>query len=150
VGERADQQPGDRRGGGALGSFIGWHTLLLVHLPIVLIAGPRRLAVLRPAPVRGHLLGAAGRLELLRGGGPRQLVLRPAAWLHWWTGNIGYHHIHHLASKVPNYRLRECFESSQLLQKAPRLESFRCARLKLWDEEARRLVPFRKRQPLHA
>jgi omega-6 fatty acid desaturase (delta-12 desaturase) len=64
---------------------------------------------------------------------------------HWFTGNIGYHHIHHLSSRVPNYRLRECFESSPRLQAAPRLtlwSSLRCARLKLWDEDTRRMVDF--------
>jgi omega-6 fatty acid desaturase (delta-12 desaturase) len=46
---------------------------------------------------------------------------------------------------VPNYRLRECFESSPRLQAAPRLtlwNSLRCARLKLWDEDAQQLVGF--------
>jgi omega-6 fatty acid desaturase (delta-12 desaturase) len=65
--------------------------------------------------------------------------------LHWFSGNIGYHHIHHLASRVPNYRLRECFESEPRLRRAPRLtlrSSLRSARLRLWDEESRRLVPF--------
>jgi omega-6 fatty acid desaturase (delta-12 desaturase) len=65
--------------------------------------------------------------------------------LHWFTGNIGYHHIHHLDVRIPNYRLRECFESSPLLQAAPRLTlrtSLRCAGLKLWDEDLRRLVGF--------
>ncbi len=58
--------------------------------------------------------------------------------LHWFTGNIGYHHIHHLAPRIPNYRLRAAFESSSLLQCAPRLtvrSSLSCARLKLWNEE---------------
>lgn len=58
--------------------------------------------------------------------------------LHWFTGNIGYHHIHHLAPRIPNYRLRAAFEASPLLQCAPRLTlrtSLACARLKLWDEE---------------
>ena len=75
-------------------------------------------------------------------------------FMHWFTGNIGFHHIHHLASKIPNYRLREAFNSSPALQKAPRLsirESFRCARLKLWDEQKRRLVGFpRRRQTVSA
>lgn len=65
--------------------------------------------------------------------------------LHWITGNIGYHHIHHLASRIPNYRLREAFESSELLQSAPRLtvwSSLKCARLKLWDEQSGRMVGF--------
>jgi omega-6 fatty acid desaturase (delta-12 desaturase) len=64
---------------------------------------------------------------------------------HWFTGNIGYHHIHHLDVRIPNYRLRECFESSPLLQAAPRLTlwgSLRCARLKLWDEDLQRMVGF--------
>ncbi|MGH9480348.1 MAG: fatty acid desaturase, partial [Terriglobales bacterium] len=70
----------------------------------------------------------------------------PAA-LHWMTGNIGFHHIHHLSSRIPNYRLRECHEANPALQAAPRLtlrESLRCARLALWDAEGRRLVPFGK------
>lgn len=65
--------------------------------------------------------------------------------LRWFSGNIGYHHLHHLASRVPNYRLRECFASHPRLQRAPRLTlwtSVRSARLRLWDEESRRLVPF--------
>jgi acyl-lipid omega-6 desaturase (Delta-12 desaturase) len=68
--------------------------------------------------------------------------------MHWFTGNIGYHHIHHLAARIPNYRLREAFESSPLLQLSPRLtlwSSFKCARLKLWDEDLRRMVGFPKR-----
>ncbi len=65
--------------------------------------------------------------------------------LHWLTCYIGFHHIHHLSSKVPNYRLRECFLENPSLWKAKRLtvwESFKCLRLTLWDEETHRLVPF--------
>ena len=66
--------------------------------------------------------------------------------LHWMTGNIGFHHIHHLASRIPNYRLRECHEANPVLQTAPRLTlcgSFRCARLALWDAERCNLISFR-------
>ena len=71
--------------------------------------------------------------------------------LHWFTGNIGYHHIHHLASRIPNYRLREAFESSTLLQSAPRLTlwtSLKSIRLKLWDEQSQRMVGFGYRKAL--
>ena len=67
-------------------------------------------------------------------------------FLHWLTGSIGYHHIHHLASRIPNYRLRACFEENPELQRARRVTlwgSIKSARLALWDEEARRLVSFR-------
>ena len=65
--------------------------------------------------------------------------------LHWFTGNIGYHHIHHLAPRIPNYRLRAAFESSPLLRYAPSLTlrtSLECARMKLWDEDRRLMVGF--------
>jgi len=65
--------------------------------------------------------------------------------LHWFTGNIGYHHIHHLASKIPNYRLAECFRDVPDMKHVTRLTiwgSLRCATLHLWDEQSQRLVSF--------
>ena len=73
--------------------------------------------------------------------------------LHWFTGNIGFHHIHHLASRIPNYRLKECFRQVPELHEVTRLtfaESVRCARLHLWDEQQRRLVGFRHLRTLQA
>jgi acyl-lipid omega-6 desaturase (Delta-12 desaturase) len=73
--------------------------------------------------------------------------------LQWMTGYIGFHHIHHLSSRIPNYRLRECFKENPELHKAKRLsllDSLRCPRLVLWDETARKLVSFgylRRRVP---
>ena len=63
--------------------------------------------------------------------------------LHWFTGNIGYHHIHHLSHHIPNYRLRECQDAVPELDNVTKInlvESLRCARLKLWDEDTRQLV----------
>jgi omega-6 fatty acid desaturase (delta-12 desaturase) len=65
--------------------------------------------------------------------------------LRWFTGNIGLHHIHHLNSTVPNYRLTECMAAMPELAEINRLtlrESLKCARLTLWDPEARRLIRF--------
>lgn len=73
------------------------------------------------------------------------------AILHWFTGNIGFHHVHHLASVIPNYRLEQCMRENPELQAARRLtlwQSRKCARLKLWDEEAGKLVGFRELKPL--
>ena len=67
--------------------------------------------------------------------------------LHWLTGSIGFHHIHHLASKIPNYRLRSCFEQTPAFRHAKRvtlLGSFKCLRLALWDEQSQKLVSFRQ------
>jgi len=67
--------------------------------------------------------------------------------LHWFTGNIGVHHIHHLSSRIPNYRLRQCLRENPELQQVTRmtlLGSLKCASLKLWDEERKELVGFRQ------
>ncbi|MGH6932872.1 MAG: fatty acid desaturase [Dongiaceae bacterium] len=68
---------------------------------------------------------------------------RPLQWL---TANIGLHHIHHLCSRIPNYRLRECLDRNPALGRTNRLTlaaSLRCARLALWDEDAARMIRFR-------
>jgi len=70
--------------------------------------------------------------------------------MHWFTGNIGYHHIHHLNARVPFYRLPEAMKALQELQSPGRtnlspLSIFRCLRLKLWDSERRVMVGFNGR-----
>ena len=65
--------------------------------------------------------------------------------LRWLTANIGMHHLHHLSSRIPYYRLPRALRDHPELANVGRLtlaESFRCVRLTLWDEERRRLVPF--------
>jgi acyl-lipid omega-6 desaturase (Delta-12 desaturase) len=67
--------------------------------------------------------------------------------LHWATANIGFHHIHHLCSKIPNYRLRDCFERHPEFRAAGKrltlLSSLKSTRLSLWDEDGGKLVTFR-------
>jgi len=68
-------------------------------------------------------------------------------FLHWLTAWIGFHHIHHLASKIRSYRLRACFDATPELQRAKRMTlrgSLRTVRLALWDEATQRLVSFRR------
>lgn len=74
--------------------------------------------------------------------------------LEWFSGNIGYHHIHHLSPRIPNYNLPDCQRSSPLLQKWTRVvtipESLKAVRLKVWDEPRKKLVGFQpaeSRQP---
>ncbi len=69
--------------------------------------------------------------------------------LRWLTANIGLHHVHHLVSRIPSYRLGECLTHHPELRDINRLtlrQSLRCARLALWDEQKRRLVGFRDRE----
>jgi omega-6 fatty acid desaturase (delta-12 desaturase) len=67
--------------------------------------------------------------------------------LRFFTGNIGLHHVHHLSSRVPNYRLQEAHDALDVFRDVPVLtfgSSLRCTRLKLWDERTNRLVTFRE------
>ena len=72
------------------------------------------------------------------------------AVLRWFSGDIGLHHIHHLCSRIPNYRLRACLDAlPELRGMARRItlrDSLRCWKLALWDEERRLLVSFRDRK----
>ena len=65
--------------------------------------------------------------------------------LRWFTANIGIHHVHHLCSRIPCYRLGEALRQHPELRAVSRLtlkESLRCLRLALWDEDQHRLVGF--------
>ncbi len=70
--------------------------------------------------------------------------------MHWFTGNIGYHHVHHLNARIPFYRLPEAMASLEELQ-TPGTTSLKprdiiaCLRLKLWSPELERFVPFARK-----
>ncbi|MEW5870344.1 MAG: fatty acid desaturase [Chloroflexota bacterium] len=66
------------------------------------------------------------------------------AVLQWFSGNIGFHHIHHLSPKIPNYNLPKCHRENAAFQVRPLTlwSSLKSMRLHLWDETARRLVGF--------
>ena len=66
--------------------------------------------------------------------------------LNWFSGNIGYHHIHHLSSRIANYNLKACHEAETYFQKVPELtlrESLKSLNLRLWDEDTKKLIRFK-------
>ncbi len=72
--------------------------------------------------------------------------------LQWFTGNIGFHHIHHLSPRIPNYMLEKCHKENPLFQKANVLTlktSLKSVLLSLWDENQKRLVSFRQLKKFH-
>jgi omega-6 fatty acid desaturase (delta-12 desaturase) len=71
--------------------------------------------------------------------------LKLPAVLRFFTGNIGFHHVHHLSVAIPNYNLQAAHEKTEGLKEVPELtlrDALRAPRLKLWDEQQRRLVTF--------
>jgi omega-6 fatty acid desaturase (delta-12 desaturase) len=67
------------------------------------------------------------------------------AVMNWFSGNIGYHHIHHLSSRIPNYHLQACHEAESFFQQVPELtlrKSLKSLSLRLWDEERQKLIGY--------
>ncbi|KRB62099.1 fatty acid desaturase [Rhizobium sp. Root708] len=127
---------------------VGLVPFLLVHLPVVLLAGAAGvwLFYVQHQFEETHW-SKAGEWQFpqaaLHGASHYDLPLV----LRWLTGNIGVHHIHHLSSRIPYYRLPEVLRDHPELAGIGRItlwESFRCVRLALWDERLGRLVSFRE------
>jgi acyl-lipid omega-6 desaturase (Delta-12 desaturase) len=132
---------------GTLAILLGWREVLMVHVPIMIVAS-----------ILGvWLFSLQHRFETARWTvkGDWSFVdaaLEGSSWfhlprvLHWLTGNIGYHHVHHLNPRVPNYRLSEAHEVVHNLHPVPPLtlwRGFAATFLTLWDERRGRLVRFR-------
>lgn len=65
--------------------------------------------------------------------------------LQWLTGNIGFHHVHHLSPRVPNYKLEEVHNNTKPLQNVPTITlvtSLKSLKFRLWDAQNKRLVSF--------
>jgi omega-6 fatty acid desaturase (delta-12 desaturase) len=77
------------------------------------------------------------------------------AILRWFSGSIGYHHVHHLNSRVPNYKLARCQRKIPELQQIKPIglfSSLKSLTFRLWDEDSGRLVGFGelRRHPNHS
>jgi omega-6 fatty acid desaturase (delta-12 desaturase) len=133
---------------GGLGLVIGFGRMAAVQLPIMAVAAivgvwlfsiqHRFEATLWFTDPEWSFTAAA-----LRGSS----YLRLSRSLQWFTGNIGFHHVHHLNPRIPNYRLEECHIAFPEMQSAPVLTlrdgvaTLRCA---LWDSDLGRMVRFPK------
>lgn len=130
-----------------LGLLFGFRAVLIVHLPIILITtviGVWLFSIQHRFETAHWLRANEWSFQAAALNGSSYLKL--PRWLQWSTGNIGFHHIHHLAPRVPNYRLEHCYRSAKILRsRTPlRLRTALCAStLTLWDEARRRLVRFR-------
>ncbi len=128
--------------------FIGVWPLLLVQLPIILLAGS----------VGVWLFYVQHQFETTFWAHEDRWSFQEAALhgsshydlpgiLRWFTANIGVHHVHHLCSGIPCYRLPRVLREHPELRRVSRLtllQSFQCVRLALWDESRRRLISFRE------
>ena len=127
--------------------LIGVKAFLLVHLPIMLLAasaGVWLFYVQHQFEQTTWADDSRWNLHEAALHGSSHYELPPV--LRWFTANIGVHHIHHLCSRIPCYRLPQVLRDHPELRDVGRLtlwQSFRCVRLVLWDERQDRLVSFK-------
>lgn len=131
---------------GSLIAVYGWSVFLWLYLPTVLSAGAIGVYlfyVQHQYPEAYWRRGDEWTFTESALAGSSYLKL--PRFLHWITGNIAYHHVHHLCSRIPSYRLPECLRAEPILQNASALslwQSFKTLRLALWDEARECMVPF--------
>jgi len=128
--------------------LLGFTTVVLVYLPVIAIASSVGTWLFyvqhqfedtywENTPEWDYTLAA------LKGSSYYKLPLV----LQWFTGNIGFHHLHHLSPRIPNYNLQACHEQNPALQQVVQLtlkSSLQTAWLTLWDEKQRKLVTLRE------
>jgi omega-6 fatty acid desaturase (delta-12 desaturase) len=133
---------------------LGFTTFLIVHLPIVVLAATMGVWVFYVQ----HQFEATTWDETPDWRQPDAALHGSSHYdlppvLRWFSANIGMHHVHHLSSGIPFYRLPEVLRTYPELREIGRLtlwRSFACIRLALWDEDKRRLLSFREARPAYA
>jgi omega-6 fatty acid desaturase (delta-12 desaturase) len=131
--------------------FAGLEALLWVHLPIVVLSATIGVWLFYVQhQFEDTHWREDGDWNLHRAALAGSSYYKLPGILRWLTANIGIHHVHHLCSRIPFYRLPEVLRDHPELRDVRPitiLESLRCARLKLWDEERDRLVAFSEVRP---
>jgi len=128
----------------ALVYAFGWRDVLLVHLPTSMLAAITGVWMFSlQHRFEGAMWARDGVWNAERASieGSSHLVLPKI--LQWFTGNIGFHHIHHLDPRVPNYRLEACHRSDPRFAQAPKVslwQGLSAMRYCLWDEERQTLI----------
>ena len=123
---------------------IGWRTYLLIQLPVVWLAGLVGIWLFYVQhQFEGVYWARKKEWDALRAAMEGSSFYKLPTMLRWFSSNIGYHHVHHLGARIPNYRLKECFDAVPALQAKPPLtirKSLAAIRLKVWDEERKELI----------
>jgi len=132
--------------GTLLSLAMGWRSFLIIQLGVLWIAAMAGVWLFFVQhQFRGVYWERQEAWEPLRAAMEGSSFYRLPAVLRWFSGSIGYHHVHHLSPRIPNYRLKACYEAIPALRDARPLTIWRslgCPRLKLWDEREHQLVPF--------
>jgi len=126
-------------------TLIGWKALLLIEIPVRLVACSAGVWLFY---VQHNFDGVYwqrhDKWEYFKAGLEGSSFYKLPRILQWFSGNIGFHHIHHLSPKIPNYKLEQAFKENALFQIKPVTVwiSLKSLTYRLWDENQKKLVGF--------
>jgi acyl-lipid omega-6 desaturase (Delta-12 desaturase) len=138
----------------ALCTLVGWQAVLVVQLPTAMLAGAVGIWMFYVQHQFEDVYW-----ERKEDWSYAEAALRGSSYLklpgilQFFTGNIGLHHVHHLSARIPNYNLQRAHDENPVFHNVPRLtfrDGARALRLKLYDENRRRMVTFRQARPARA
>lgn len=126
---------------------IGWKAYLMIQLPVIYISAVNGVWLFYVQHQYEHVVWKRSTdwnyKEIALGGSSYYKLPKV---LQWFTGNIGFHHIHHLSPRIPNYKLPTCHKENPIFQEIKPVtlfSSLRSLRLRLWDEKRKKLVGFK-------
>jgi omega-6 fatty acid desaturase (delta-12 desaturase) len=129
--------------------LIGWKKFLMVQIPVTVFFGIIAVWFFYVQHQHEHAYKAwKANWDYLISAIKGSTYYKLPRVIHWLTGNIGYHHIHHLSSGIPNYNLRKCAEENPIFQKyVTKITFWKSLKLmshKLWDEDSGRMITFKE------
>ncbi|MBR7554889.1 fatty acid desaturase [Allobacillus sp. GCM10007491] len=133
---------------------IGWSSFLIVQLPIMFVAGSLGIWLFYVQhQFEDSYFEDEAEWDYVKAAIDGSSYYKLPRVLQWITGNIGYHHVHHLSPKVPNYNLEQVHESTPPLQQATTItvgSSLKSIRFRLYDEKSKTFVHFKEiKERLH-
>lgn len=131
-----------------ISALIGWKDYLLIQLPILMMASSAGVWLFYVQhQFEGVYWERKGKWDYLTEALKGSSYYKLPKVLQWFTGNIGFHHIHHLSPRIPNYYLERCYKENPLFQKIKPVtlfSSFKALKFRLLDEQEHQLISFRE------
>ncbi len=132
--------------GTAISLLIGFKAFVLIQIPVIWVAASAGVWLFYVQhQFEGVYWERAKNWDFVKAGLEGSSFYKLPKVLQWFSGNIGFHHIHHLSPRIPNYKLEKCHKENQIFQVEPvdLTGSLKSLSYRLWDEASRQLVHFR-------
>lgn len=130
-----------------LSYLLGWQAYLIIQLGVVAVAASAGVWLFYVQhQFEGVYWGRGENWDYTAAALQGSSFYKLPKLLQWFSGNIGYHHIHHLSARIPNYHLEKCHKSEPLFRTVKPLTLFASLKsfsFRLWDERQKRLVGYR-------